>query len=67
MLGSTWGPLWDGMQIVNSHGTSVATIHQADYNGDGMMDTQFAMSSGATLTIFSVLAAQINGYSLYGG
>jgi Ca2+-binding RTX toxin-like protein len=67
MLGSNWGPLWDGMQIVNSHGTSVATVHQADYNGDGMMDTQFAMDSGATLTSLSVLAAQITGYSLYGG
>ena len=67
MLGSNWGPLWDGMQIVNSHGTFVATVHQADYNGDGITDTQFAMSSGATLTLLGVLAAQINGNSLYGG
>lgn len=62
-----WGPLSDGMQIVNSHGTSVGTIHQADYNGDGLMDTQFEMSSGATLTLLGVVTAQLNGSSLYGG
>jgi len=66
-VGTHWGCLWDGMEIVNSQGTSVATVHQADYNGDGAMDTQFAMSSGATLTLLGVMATQITGFSLLGG
>ena len=66
-LGGFLGSLWDGMQIVNSAGTLVATVHSGDYNGDGVADTQFAMASGATLTLLGVDPSSLTSGMLFGG
>ena len=66
-LGSHWGAFADDMQIFNSHGTLVCTVQSVDQNGDGKMDTQFVMESGATLTLLGVAAEDLNGYMLFGG
>ena len=67
LLGRHWGQFADGMQIHNSQGTLVATIHSGDWNNDGAIDTQFEMASGATLTLLGVDPTDLNGYMLYGG
>ena len=66
-LGTHWGQFSDGMQISNSQGTLVCTIHSGDWNGDGVGDTQFEMTSGATLTILGVDPTDLSGYMLFGG
>ena len=68
MLGWSAGPsLWDGAQIYNSHETLVCTVHSGDYNADGIGDTQFEMSSGATLTLLGVDPSDLGCSNLFGG
>ena len=66
-LGGFLGKLYDGMQVVNSHGTLVATVQAGDYNGDGVVDTQFQMASGATLTLLGVDPSSLSSGMLFGG
>lgn len=66
-LGGHLGAFRDGMQIFNSHGDLVCTVHSGDWNNDGQADTQFEMSSGATLTLLGVNTSDLNGYMLFGG
>lgn len=66
-LGGYLGNLYDGMEIVNSQGTLVATIQAGDYNGDGVVDTQFQMASGATLTLLGVDPSSLSSGMLFGG
>ncbi len=66
-LGSHWGQFADGMEIRNSQGTLVATVHSVDLDGDGVTDTQFEMASGASLTLLGVDPTELNGYMLFGG
>lgn len=68
MLGWSVGPsLWDGAQIYNSHDTLVCTVHAGDWNGDGIGDTQFEMSSGATLTLLGVDPSALGCSDIFGG
>ena len=66
MLGGL-GSLWDGKEIYNSHDTLVCTVHAGDYNGDGVGDTQFEMSSGATLTLLGVDPSDLTSANIFGG
>jgi len=66
-VGGFLGSLYDGMQIFNSRGTLVATVHSVDQNGDGIADTQFAMASGATLTLLGVDPSNLSSSMLFGG
>ena len=66
-LGGRLGSLFDGMQVYNSQGTLVATIHSVDQNGDGVADTQFDMASGATLTLLGVDPSNLSSAMLFGG
>jgi Ca2+-binding RTX toxin-like protein len=66
-LGTHWGQFADGMEFRNSQGALVATLHEVDHNGDGVADSQFAMASGATLTLLSINPIDLNGYMLFGG
>ena len=66
-LGGHLGSLSDGYEVYNSHGTLVCTVHSGDYNGDGVGDTQFEMSSGATLTLLGVNPDGLGSYMLFGG
>lgn len=60
-------PLSDGQAIFNSHETLVCTVHSGDFNGDGIGDTMFEMSSGATLTLLGVDPSDLNDWNLLGG
>ena len=66
-LGGHRGAFSDGMEIVNSRGELVCTVRSVDQNNDGVMDTQFVMASGATLTLLDVAVSDLNGYMLFGG
>ena len=66
-LGSHMGAFSDGMQVYNSQGSLVCTVNAVDANGDGVADAQFAMASGATLTLLGVQVEDLNGYMLFGG
>ncbi|HET7708155.1 MAG TPA: hypothetical protein VFK50_01320 [Sphingomicrobium sp.] len=66
-LGGFLGSLYDGQQIYNSQGTLVATVNSVDQNGDGVADTQFAMASGATLTLLGVDPSNLTSAMLFGG
>jgi len=66
-LGGRFGSFYDGQQVYNSQDTLVATVHSGDWNSDGKLDTQFEMTSGATLTLLGVTPSQLNGYMLFGG
>src|SRR5690348_14713665 len=37
-LGTHWGCLYDGMELVNSNGLLVATVSAVDLNADGITD-----------------------------
>jgi len=67
MLGGVFGSLWDGESIYNSHGTLVCTVHSGDYNGDGVGDTLFEMSSGASLTLLGVDPSDLGSANIFGG
>jgi len=67
ILGGLHGSLWDGMEIWNSHGTLVCTVHSGDYNGDGVGDTLFEMSSGASLTLLGVDPSDLSSANIFGG
>ena len=67
LVGGRLGSLYDGLQVINSHGTLVCTVHSGDYNGDGVVDTQFEMSSGATLTLLGVDPTSLSSSMLFGG
>lgn len=66
-LGGRFGALYDGLQIFNSQGILVCIVHSGDWNNDGQVDTQFEMSSGATLTLLGTDTSDLNGYMLFGG
>ena len=66
-LGGRFGALSDGLEIYNSHGTLVATVHAGDWDGDGVGDTQFEMASGATLTLLGVDPSELSSSMLFGG
>lgn len=65
-LGTHWGVLWDGMELVNSRGTLVATVHAIDVNGDGITDTQFDMGT-SSLTLLGIAPTEVTGFSIFGG
>ena len=67
LVGGHLGALYDGMEVYNSQGALVCTVHSGDYNGDGVGDTQFEMSSGATLTLLGVDPDSLGSYMLFGG
>ena len=66
-LGGRLGSLSDGLEVYNSKGTLVCTVHGGDWNGDGVGDTQFEMASGATLTLFGVDPSELSSSMLFGG
>lgn len=61
------GRLHDGMDFYNHLGGHVATLHAGDFNGDGVMDSQFVMDSGASLTLLGVAPNDLYGYMVLGG
>lgn len=66
-LGGYLGALYDGMEVYNSQGTRVCVIQSVDANGDGVMDTQFEMDSGATLTLLGIAPSDLSSSMLFGG
>ena len=66
-VGGHLGALYDGMQVVNSQGTLLATINAVDVNNDGVTDTQFAMACGGTLTLLGVDPSSLYSGMLFGG
>ena len=66
-VGGHLGALYDGMQVINSQGTLIATINAVDANGDGVTDTQFAMACGGTLTLLGVDPSNLYSGMLFGG
>ena len=66
-VGGHLGALYDGMRVVNSQGTYLATINAVDVNNDGVTDTQFAMACGGTLTLLGVDPANQTRGMLFGG
>ena len=66
-LGGRFGSFYDGLEVYNSRGTLVCTVHAGDWNDDGVADTQFEMSSGSTLTLLGVDTTDLTGYMLFGG
>jgi Ca2+-binding RTX toxin-like protein len=67
LVGNLPGMLSDGESVFNSHGTLVCTVHAGDYNGDGVVDTTFEMSSGASLTLLGVDPSTLGSADLFGG
>ena len=65
-LGGHLGRFYDGFQIFNSHGDYVGAIVSGDFNGDGIGDTQFQLTSGS-LTLLGVNPSDISSSQLFGG
>jgi Ca2+-binding RTX toxin-like protein len=65
-VGGHLGYFRDGFEIINSHGTLVATMIAGDYNDDGITDTRLQLSDGS-ITILGWSPDQISSSMLYGG